>query len=474
MTLRRGLAADSNLLLSLSDYGMIVNYQSVCCRDNQMIPTDVNILDSYLDDMKPDPSWSFEEVTTSDTRKWTHGYHRYPAKFIPQLVEKLLDDYAPGSNLHINDPFMGSGTTIVCGLARGHRVSGTDVNGIAELITRVKATPLEPEYLSKHVEQLFGKIVGLGFKGPTLIEDYAVPFIPKNHEERIDYWFPEDVKGNLGKILRHIHNENELEIRSFLLVAFSHILKKCSMWCQGSTKPIRDVKRKPSSPLKEFTRHVERMTAGNSEYWNNVPPEVRDDPASYLNLSESDARRQALEDESVDLVISSSPYVTSYEYADLHELSTIWLDLAQDIKSYRKKFIGTARKVDEDIVLESSLGLRIVEAVREESSRLADRIYAFFADMEDVFRENRRVLKPGGRCCYVIGDTLMKGISIRNAEVFIDSMRLAGLDVERVIKRRIPAKILPQFRDMKTGRFAHKQDATSEAYPVEYIVIARK
>ena len=39
-----------------------------------------------------DKEWSFEEYKPSDTGKWTHDYHRYPAKFIPQLVEKLIEE----------------------------------------------------------------------------------------------------------------------------------------------------------------------------------------------------------------------------------------------------------------------------------------------------------------------------------------------------------------------------------------------
>ena len=38
--------------------------------------------------IKVDKAWSFAEYKPSDTAKWTHCYHRYPAKFIPQLVEK--------------------------------------------------------------------------------------------------------------------------------------------------------------------------------------------------------------------------------------------------------------------------------------------------------------------------------------------------------------------------------------------------
>jgi hypothetical protein len=54
-----------------------------------------------------DEDWTFAEYKPSDTGKWTHSYHRYPAKFIPQLVEKLIDEYITSEDAHIDDPFMG-------------------------------------------------------------------------------------------------------------------------------------------------------------------------------------------------------------------------------------------------------------------------------------------------------------------------------------------------------------------------------
>ncbi|MEO0185393.1 MAG: hypothetical protein ABIL20_06315, partial [candidate division WOR-3 bacterium] len=40
----------------------------------------------YFDKLKFDDSWSFQGLTQKDTNYITHGYHRYPAKFIPQLA----------------------------------------------------------------------------------------------------------------------------------------------------------------------------------------------------------------------------------------------------------------------------------------------------------------------------------------------------------------------------------------------------
>jgi hypothetical protein len=43
-----------------------------------------------------------------------------------------------------------------------------------------------------------------------------------------------------------------------------------------------------------------------------------------------------------------------------------------------------------------------------------------------------------------------------------------------VIAREIPSKILPQKRDEKTGRFASTEQADTEAYPIEYIIVGIK
>ena len=110
----------------------------------------------------------------------------------------------------------------------------------------------------------------------------------------------------------------------------------------------------------------------------------------------------------------------------------------------------------------------------EKNKKMANEIRTFFIDMQEVFDESYRILKSGGRCCYVIGDTCLKGVNISNAEVFAESLQYSGFILDRIIKRKIPSKILPQKRDLETGRFASNHHANSEAYPIEYIVIGLK
>ncbi|MCR4421851.1 MAG: site-specific DNA-methyltransferase [Exilispira sp.] len=424
--------------------------------------------------IKADEEWSFAEFKPSDTGKWSHNYHRYPAKFIPQLVERLIDEYVSNEEIYINDPFMGCGTTIVTAISRGFKASGTDINKIAYLITKVKSTPIEPEYLNSKIIQLISRLKILDSDQITLFSDNIEPLIPQKYIDRINYWFKEENIEELGKILRIINNENDIIIRDFFLVAFSHILKNCSIWLQGSTKPTRDFNKKPIKPFYAFQKHLKKMQYGNDQFYKIVPDKIKKNINQYLNIQINDARKQPVSDETIDLIITSSPYVTSYEYSDLHQLSTIWLDLVDDLKSYKKEFIGTSYKKYENKTLKSMIAKDIVNKMVKKDKKMAKEIEAYFIDMEEVFQESYRILKHGGRCCYIIGNTKLKDIEILNAEVFTESLQYAGFKFDRLIKREIPLKILPQKRDKNTGRFAKNHEANSEAYPIEYIVIGLK
>jgi len=422
----------------------------------------------YFQNKTIDSDWSFSLCKPSDTGKWTHNYHRYPAKFIPQIVERLIDEYIQSDNAHINDPFMGCGTTIVTAISRGLTASGTDINKVGYLITKVKSTPIEPTLLNRKLTAFLTTLDSLD--STMQIE----PLIPKNHIDRINYWFPEMVQENLGVIFRLINEEESKTIRNFLLVAFSHILKNCSIWLQGSTKPTRDKKRIPPNPVVILRKQLNKMEIGNNFFFEVVPKKVRENLDAFLHIKIGDARCQPVEDNSVDLIVSSSPYVTSYEYADLHQLTTIWLDLADDLTAYRKDFIGTSYKRYDNRMISSVIAKNTIEQMHTKNIKMAKEIEAFFLDMEEVFKESIRILKPGGRCCFVIGNTRLKGVNILNAQIFAESLQHAGFKLDRIIKREIPSKILPQKRDEKTGRFASANNFNSEAYPVEYIVVGLK
>jgi hypothetical protein len=82
-------------------------------------------------------SWSERELPERERTKHVHRLHPYLGKFIPQLVETLLERHVPAGG-SVLDPFAGSGTTLVQAVESGYDATGVDIAGFNALLMRVK------------------------------------------------------------------------------------------------------------------------------------------------------------------------------------------------------------------------------------------------------------------------------------------------------------------------------------------------
>ena len=82
--------------------------------------------------------WDFADANTGHL---THALHPYPAKFIPQIPQALIQELSSVGDT-VLDMFCGSGTTLLEALRLGRNAVGIDANPLAALISRVKTTPL--------------------------------------------------------------------------------------------------------------------------------------------------------------------------------------------------------------------------------------------------------------------------------------------------------------------------------------------
>jgi len=426
--------------------------------------------------LSTDPSWSFSELSAQQTGYVTHCYHRYPAKFIPHLAARLIREHSePGDT--VLDPLMGSGTALVEALMAGRRAWGLDINPAAVIASRAKTAAISPAKLRAALLDFEEKLSRLKdeHKGRWLFP-LPAPLLPAN-QERLDFWFPRGQQRRLGIILAWIEAVGDAAIRGFLSCAFSHCLKTASYWLMKSSKPTRSkakLAKGVPNPVRPLCRHIAKMQRGNAEFVRALPDQSKSRRRGVTDVRCGDARKLPWRARSVHLVVTSPPYVTSYEYADLHQLTALWLGQADDLAVPKEMFIGSAAaRGRSEARANSELGREIVGQLRERSQSKAEETRQYFLDMEDAFREMHRVLKPGGKVCNVIGNTSLKGVRILNAEVHAELMESVGFELEDVIRRIIPLKTLPQVRDPKTGRFTSARTNAVEAYPEEFILIAR-
>lgn len=406
------------------------------------------------------PDWCFKNVRSVE--QWTHGYHRYPAKFLPNLVKKLIEEYTHENDL-VADFFAGCGTTLVEAKVHGRKSIGVDINPVAELITKAKTNPVAPQKL----ENRFNLIVK-SFDKYNLNE-----YINIAVHERIDYWFSKEYKAKIAFLYDKILAIKDRSVKDFFLVALSHILKNCSRWLQDSTKPQVDPKKNPTDPFVAFQAHTKQMMRKNAEFYEQLSND------KYLKIKceirLEDARKTSIRANSVGAIITSPPYVTSYEYADIHQLTGYWYEYITDLTEFRKNFIGTFYSLNQELECGCAIAQEIIDSLLEKDKRTAKEVANYFKDMQAVAKEMHRVLKKGGHICLVIGNTTFKNVKIKSAEVFAEILEDLDFEMVEIIKRSIPYKLIPTIRDEKTGKFSKMENKNSKlVYPEEYILIAKK
>jgi hypothetical protein len=108
-------------------------------------------------DLDLELSWSEADLPERERTKHVHRLHPYLGKFIPQLVEVVLDRYfAPGQ--HVLDPFAGSGTTLVQALESGLDATGADIAAFNCLLMEVKTRRYNPFVLERELRSACERI----------------------------------------------------------------------------------------------------------------------------------------------------------------------------------------------------------------------------------------------------------------------------------------------------------------------------
>src|SRR4029079_3221133 len=112
-----------------------------------------------------DLSWSEAELPERERHKHLQQLHPYHGKFIPQLVEVLLDRcLTPGD--HVLDPFAGSGTTLVQALESGLDATGGAIAAFNRLLMRVKTAPYDLAELGEELRDVAARVESLPRRGP--------------------------------------------------------------------------------------------------------------------------------------------------------------------------------------------------------------------------------------------------------------------------------------------------------------------
>lgn len=413
-------------------------------------------------------NYDFESISVDDF--WNigsqrehkmHRIHAYPAKFPAFITEKAI---AYGKKhgvkeIHtIADIFCGCGTTAFEAKWNNINFWGCDINPVATLIARTKSRAYQLGRLQNYYSRIKDKFSGIQIKDQF-----------ENANERLVYWYDREHYNDLFRLKAAIQEvtRSDSDYRLFFLCAFSNILKSTSKWLAKSIKPQLDPNKHPTDVLTAFENQYKMMFSACDGLVFSGSAETEIHTANFLDTS--------LQVPEMDMIITSPPYVTSYEYADLHQLSTLWLDYTDDYKKFRKGTIGSLYNAyDFGSVFEqlNRTGKEIVEQLLKHFKAKARSVAKYFMDMQQVAQKTHSILSNQGMAVFVIGNTEYKGVRIDNAKHLVESMLNTGFSKVSVTKRKISFKILTPYRD-KFGQFTTNGDGR-KVYNEEFIVVGRK
>jgi len=331
------------------------------------------------------------------TTYFTHGFHPYPAKYTPQLVNRYISSFCK-QGYTILDPFCGSGTTLVEARLMGYNAIGVDVNGLSSLLSKVKATPLSDQEYSA-VKSFLIKI-----KKEIAVWELKRPKIKIKKIEGIEHWFQKNVSEELTHILNLINNLSDVNVRDFLKIVVSSIIVRVSNQ-ESDTRFAAKNKNIPDNfALKLFYDRANEYSEKIMEYSKDIVGN------GFLKLLNADSRNLTmLKDKSIDIIITSPPYANTYDYYLYHKFRKRWLDLDVQFAQYNE--IGS----------------------RREYSSLKKPANQWTIDLKKCFSEMYRLLKKEGLAFIVIGDSVIKKELIKIDKVIQNFMPEIGFEICNII-----------------------------------------
>jgi hypothetical protein len=351
--------------------------------------------------------------------------HPFPARMAPQLaLDRLPRPQA--RSFRILDPMMGSGTIPVLAAMRKHEAVGFDSDPLAVLMACAWGRPLAPRTFMSAVRE----VVRLGRKQ----EGEAFTHPDPETQKFIDYWFDRQTQQRLAALARAIVDQ-PADLQVPLWCAFSRLIITKDAGASRArdvshSRPHRVRTHASFDPLDKFAISAEVVLKRHRALGKRRPtPET-------LLLDNGDARALPLPDGSIDVVMTSPPYLQAIDYMRGHRFSLVWMGYSVgELREVRGTSIGSERQLDScedwcrDVETEFTGNL---------SPRSQGILRRYIIDLDRVTGEIARVLDTDGKAIFVVADATISGSLINVGELLERVAVRHGLQCRDRLVRELP------------------------------------
>lgn len=366
--------------------------------------------------------------------RWYPFVEGYSKEFIQSIVKEM-----DRNNLVCLEPFSGSGTTALelqnCGIA----CFAFEVNPLMYLIARVK---LENGYELERFEYWYDYIVKERRKKIVELETEFNTLYQGEGKKKWNY--NTDIGIAVEKLRQVIESISEVIYKELFKVALAAILLDVSNLyrngkCLSYKKKWEDRKIVEKDVFDKFDEKVLKELKCDIE--NSITRTKINNKERLYNQDSRIGIANEVDDNSIDLVITSPPYLNSRDYTDTYmlELKTLgFTKTSEEIKELREKTLRSHVQIKwndtsnvNNELLENTL-VELEEASKEIekwNDSIIDMVRLYFVDMQNIFRVLYGKMKIHGRIYFNVSNSAYFNVLINTLEICASIAEQEGFKV---------------------------------------------
>ena len=363
-------------------------------------------------------------MSTSTKRRHVHPF---PARMAPDVaLEKITE--LRSANARVLDPMCGSGTVVRLAAEAGHRAIGADLDPMAVFLTRTASIKAWTAGLRDRAAAVVDEARQLDAERP--------PWIANDEDTMkfVDYWFASDQADDLSRLARTLAKRPRRD--DPLRVALSRLI----VTKDGGASLARDTSH--SRPHRTRDQNGFDVLAGFIESAATIESRIGDEVTKHRpHVRRADARALGfVQPKSVDLVVTSPPYLNAIDYLRGHRMSLVWLGWTTPVlRGLRAETVGAERGLKSPSTKISDLAVEGSPRSTGMAARQQNLVYRFTKDAHDFSRALARVVKPSGTLVFVVADSQLRGVPISNSGICAAAAKHHGFRLVKTETREIPA-----------------------------------